>query len=142
MPVFTIFPLLTLSLVIFAILNAMSAGDAQAWYDSSLAAIPLVSGGTWNISFGDAFLMGSLVLLFIEILRSTQTGNDTLINHGLSFLLFLICFALFIIVESFGNSLFFILMLMTVLDLLAGAVVTTVSSRRDLAVAGPGVSAG
>ncbi|MGA1342153.1 MAG: hypothetical protein ACO33A_03750, partial [Hyphomonas sp.] len=60
----------------------------------------------------------------------------TIINHGISLLLFIICLVQFLLMPNFATSTFFILMAMTLLDVLAGVIVTIVSARRDFGVDG------
>mgnify|MGYP002652791539 CR=1 FL=1 len=50
-----------------------------------------------------------------------------------------IALALFLLVGRFATSTFFILTVMTLIDVMAGFVVTIVASRRDLAVGDAGV---
>lgn len=137
---FQMFPLLGISLVVYAVLSLTGAvgSGSDPWYDLTFVNLELVSGDTWNVSWGDMFLLGSLGLLFVELLRSTKTGSASIMNHAFSVVVFVIALLLFIIVQGFGNSVFFIFMSMTFLDFMAGFIVTTVTARRDLAV-GDGV---
>ena len=131
------FPLLTVSLIIYAILTFTGVGTVGdvAWHGVPLVDLPLQSGDTWRVTWGDAFLVGSMGLLFVELIRATKTDANSIINHGLSFGLFVIALLLFIMLEGFGNSVFFLYLCMTLLDPMAGFIVTTVTARRDLAVA-------
>lgn len=129
---FSMFPLLTVSLVLFTIAK-FAVGDG--WVDHELTTITMVSGDPWMISYGHAFIILSMGFLFIELLRATKTGTDSLVNHALSALLFIVALLLFIIVPGFGNSVFFIFVSMTFLDFMAGFIVTTVTARRDFGVA-------
>ena len=129
----TMFPMLTLSLVAYAIPTAFGG---QGWIESELVTVGMISGNDWTIRAGDFFLMTSLVFLFIEILRATKTGTDSLLNHALSAVLFVLALLLFITIDGFGNSVFFIFVMMTALDFMAGFIVTTVTARRDFGVTG------
>ena len=134
---YQMFPLLAISLVVFAILSltgAANVGDTM-WYDVTILGLPMVSGDTWYVTWGDFFLVASMGLLFVELLRSTRTGSESIMNHALSVVVFVVALLLFIIVKGFGNSVFFIYMSMTFLDFMAGFIVTTVTARRDLSVA-------
>jgi len=135
---YQMFPLLAISLVVFAILTLTGAvGTADAvWYEMIFVELPMVSGDLWEVSWGDVFLVASLGLLFVELLRATKTGAESIMNHALSVVVFVVALLLFIIVQGFGNSIFFIFMSMTFLDFMAGFIVTTVTARRDLSVGG------
>ena len=129
-------PLLGISLIIYAVLTLTGAvGTAEVpWQDMLFIKLNLVSEDTWNVTWGDVFLLGSMGLLFVELLRATRTGSDSIMNHAFSVVVFIIALLLFIIVKGFGNSVFFLFMTMTFLDFMAGFIVTTVTARRDLSV--------
>ena len=130
------FPLLTVSLIIYGVLTLAGVGDGEViWHQVQIAVLPLASDDDWIIRGGDFFLVASMGLLFVELIRATRTDTSSIANHGLSFLLFLACLLTFIFINGFGNSYFFIYMSMTFLDAMAGMVVTTVTARRDLNVA-------
>lgn len=133
---YQMFPLLAISLIVFAVLTLTGAAgtDAMPWYDITFVQLPMVSGDQWNVTWGDLFLVASMGLLFVELLRSTKTGSESIMNHALSVVVFVIALLLFIIVKGFGNSVFFLYMTMTFLDFMAGFIVTTVTARRDLSV--------
>lgn len=135
MSIYQMFPLLAISLVVYAILTLTGAAGAS-WYEVIFVQLPMVSGDVWEVTWGDIFLMISMALLFVELLRSTKTGSESIMNHALSVVVFIASLLLFIIVEGFGNSIFFLFMTMTFLDFMAGFIVTTVTARRDLAVGG------
>lgn len=130
-------PLLGISLIVYSVLTLTGQIGTidQPWYDMLFVQMPMVSGDTWNVTWGDVFLLGSMGLLFVELLRSTKTGSASIMNHAFSVVVFVIALLLFIIVEGFGNSVFFLFMSMTFLDFMAGFIVTTVTARRDLSVA-------
>jgi hypothetical protein len=88
----------------------------------------------WVMTKGDALLLLSIAMLFMEILKSTSTGTATIMNHALSMLVFIGCLMLFLLHPNFATSVFFIVTVMALLDVLAGVVVTIVSARRDFGV--------
>jgi hypothetical protein len=135
---YQMFPLLAISLIVYAVLALTGAVGSAAvpWYDVIVVQPEMVSGDTWFVTWGDVFLLASMGLLFVELLRSTKTGSESIMNHALSVVVFVVALLLFIIVEGFGNSVFFLYMSMTFLDFMAGFIVTTVTARRDLAVGG------
>ncbi|MEM9168880.1 MAG: hypothetical protein AAGC56_04450 [Pseudomonadota bacterium] len=139
------FPLLAISLIVYAVLTLSQVADVptavgvgetgtERWFDIVFVTLPMYSDDEWAITWGDVFLVGSMGLLFVELIRATQTATASLINHGLSFTLFIIVLLAFILAPGFGNSVFFIYLCMTLLDPMAGFIVTTVTARRDFAV--------
>lgn len=97
--------------------------------------IPMIAGDVvWIMTKGDALLLLSIAVLFMEILKSTSTGTATIMNHAFSMILFIVCLMLFLLHPNFSTSVFFIVTVMALLDVLAGVVVTIVSARRDFGV--------
>ncbi len=106
---------------------------------SPIFTVGMFSGDAWGVSFADVFMGLSLLLLFVEIVKSTRTDAMSIINHGLSMLLSVVCIIQFITMLGFSNSVFFMLMLMTILDVIAGFTVTIVAAKRDFG-AGVGIA--
>lgn len=131
-----VFPLLTVSLIIYAALTlaGMGGSNGLAWHDVVVVQLDMYSGDKWRVTWGTLFLVGSIGLLFVELIRSTRVGTASITNHLLSFLVFVVALLLFILAPGFGNSTYFLFLAMTFLDPMAGLVVTTVAARRDLAV--------
>lgn len=127
------FPLLAISYAVYVVLTLVGP---QSWHVGEVVTLPLYSGQPWTILWGDLFLVGSMALLFVELVRATKTGSASITNHLLSFLLFIAVLLTFILAPGFGNSVFFIFLTMTLLDPMAGLVVTTVTARRDIGVGG------
>ncbi len=101
----------------------------------TLFSIPMIAGDVvWIMTKGDGLLLLSIAVLFMEILKSTSTGTATIMNHGFSMILFIVCLMLFLLHPNFATSVFFIITVMALLDVLAGVVVTIVSARRDFGV--------
>ena len=138
MDMFNVFPLLLIPVVAYALLVLFGGSDPAAaaeWMNRTVFEVPLVSG-PWEMKVGDILITLSLVMLFIELVKSAGSGTATIINHGLSMLVFVAAMALFLLVGRFGTSVFFLIMMMTLMDVVAGFVVTIVAARRDLAVGG------
>ena len=91
----------------------------------------MISGATLAIPYGDLLVFGSLIVLFVEIVRSANTDARAILNHGLSTLIALVSFVLFFTTASIANSAFFMLVTMMLINVIAGFVITTVSARRD-----------
>jgi hypothetical protein len=125
------FPLLALSLGLFTLSNLASNPEARTWYRAELFSVGQMSGDVWHVTGGDAFLGFSMFLLFIEILRATRTGGESIINHAFSAIVFVAALVLFLTHPGYGNSTFFLFMAMTLLDFMAGFIITSVSARRD-----------
>lgn len=123
----TAFPLLCLPLFLYAFLAYTIGSD----WTTSVAATPTMSGTAWTITIGDVFTWGSIALLFVEIVKATATNSRAIMNHALSIIVFIAGFALFVTNGTFVNSVFFTFVLFTLVDTVAGFVITIISARRD-----------
>ncbi len=94
-------------------------------------AVPLISGDSWRITLSDLLLVLGLILLLLEVIRSTQTGSAAITNHALSMLLFVFAMIEFIVLPGFGTSTYFLIIMMTLFDVIAGFTVGIVAARRD-----------
>lgn len=94
------------------------------------------TGAQWIVSVGDIITWIALILLFIEIVRSTGIGRGSIVNHALSIIVFVICMVEFLLFAPFATSVFFSITLMTLLDVIAGFVISIMTARRDFAVGG------
>jgi len=129
---FNIFPMMVIPVIIYTVVALIGGNDAIAHVVFSPT---MVSGEQWTLSVGDLLIILGLVFLFVETVKAAGSGTATIMNHGLSMLVFVVCLALFLLMGSFATSTFFILMSMTLIDTLAGFIITVVAARRDLAVA-------
>jgi hypothetical protein len=141
--IFGIFPLLAVPIIIYNLMaftftpreGVQTMGDAISNPANAIASIPMVSeGAVWAMTSGDLLIILSMCFFFIEILKSTSTGASTIANHAVSMVVFIICLIEFLLLKNFATSVFFILTIMTLLDVLAGVVVTIISARRDFTV--------
>lgn len=126
---FIMFPLLALLIVIYTV-YAMTAGVAGL--DQGIATFTLMSGAVFVLTPASVFIVLGLFLLFIEILKSTKIDSSSMVNNGLSMLIFVVALILFIVSENFGTSTFFIITMMTLVDGVAGFTITAVTARRDI----------
>lgn len=143
---FSFFPLLIIPVAIYNLI-ALTYSGTTVNYDAvnnaspllellsdSLVTFPMISGVNWSITNGEMLVFVAITLLFVEIVKSTSTGTSSILNHAVSMILFIVCLVEFLLMPNFATSTFFIIMSMTLLDVLAGVIVTIVSARRDFGV--------
>lgn len=94
--------------------------------------LSLVSETIWKVTVSDLLLTAGLITLYLEILQATLTSMMSVVNHTLSTLIFIIFIVEFIIIDTSTNSTFFLLSLMSLIDVLAGFTITIAASRRDI----------
>lgn len=110
------------------------AGGMDAELAKTLFSITMVSGDIWKVTIGDLFILLGLGMLFQEILRSANPDKSAIINHGLSMALFVIALVEFLIFKGFATSTFFLIMCMTLFDVVAGFTISILAARRDIDV--------
>lgn len=137
---FAAFPLLALPVLVYNLVALTLAGgfgsnEATARFGEPLFTIAMTSGSPWPISLSDLLLALALVVLFIELLKSTTSRRIAIINHSLSMILFIVCLVEFLLAPAFATSTFFLMTLMVLLDVLAGFIVTIIAARRDIDLA-------
>ncbi|MGB6229664.1 MAG: hypothetical protein WBF53_06005 [Litorimonas sp.] len=135
----SIFPLMTVPVVVYNLLALSgqaltSVAEMRLRLDTDFLAVPMASGVTWTITPGHALIGLALVCLFFELIKSTGTGSAAVMNHAFSLVLFIISLVQFLLMPAFATSVFFLIGVMTLLDVLAGFMVTIASARRDFGV--------
>jgi hypothetical protein len=125
-------PLLVVPFVLYNILAFTLMGGNPAAWSGPIMAIYMVSGAPWNISWGDLMVMLGLVLLFFEILKSTRTGRSSIVEHMLSTALFVVFLIEFLLIGATASSVFFLLMAMSLVDVVAGFSISITGAGRDV----------
>ena len=123
-------PLLILPVIAFNILTFVT----EIVWSSEVFGIDMVSGARWVMEVKDLFIVVALLLLFFEILKATRTGPGSILDHAASTLLFIVCLIEFLIVPKAATSVFFLMTVITLIDVIAGFSVTIRAARRDFAV--------
>ncbi|NVD40793.1 hypothetical protein HT585_18130 [Ensifer sp. HO-A22] len=120
----------------FAIYNLAMLGlfGGTAGLDAGVMSLSMLSGATWAMSFGDLLIVVALLLLFVEILKATRTGTRALMDHLLSMVLFIAFLVEFLLVAPAATQIFFILMTISFIDVIAGFSVSMRSAGRDVSI--------
>ncbi|MFZ2102359.1 MAG: hypothetical protein WAU86_17515 [Oricola sp.] len=126
-------PLLILPFILYNLVIAGLAGfSGSDPFVAQLFAVTLISGGVWTMDLGEALVAVGLVFMFFEILKSTRSSNASIVDHLLSTFVFIAFLVEFLVIEKAGTSVFFLLMIMSAIDLMAGFSVTIRSAGRDV----------
>jgi hypothetical protein len=123
-------------LLVIPLLAYVAFAGVGADFSAALFPITLPSAGVWQLTVGDILLAVGLFLLFFEILKATRTGGNSVVDHAFSMIVFVVCLILFLIWDRAVTSTFFLLMLMAMIDVIAGFSVT-INARRDFGTGGP-----
>ena len=127
LPPLLVVPFVLYNLVAFDIFGGQGAGWA-----SQVLSVGMVSGAIWGVTMGDLLILCALVLLFFEVLKSTRTGTQSILDHMFSTLMFVAYLVEFLLVPKAATSLFFICLAMSFVDVVAGFSVSIRSAGRDV----------
>jgi hypothetical protein len=129
-------PLLLLPFAIYNIIAFLMPG--VSWTAPAFH-VHMVSGADWAMSAGDMLVAFGILMLFGEMMKATRIVLRTVVDHGLSLILFLGMVVEFILVPQTSTGTFFILLVLSFVDVLGGFVVTLRTAQRDLTIEGTGV---
>jgi hypothetical protein len=127
-------PSIVLAFILYNVVVFVSGGPDVL--KSSLFELNMLSGGIWQFTVGDLIILLTLFLLFAEIVKSTYTSTSSLVDHGLSMIVFIACIVEFLLVPQAATSTFFLIMVATAIDVVAGFTIGIRVARRDLAIGG------
>lgn len=125
------FPYTIVTLVIYNIVIIFSGPET---WDNVILTLNLFSDVAWPLTTGMMMIVGGLVILLVEIFRATTIDRRAITNHVFSIVIMLIYVVEFVVVGEAGNSTFFILTIIALVDVLAGIVVTIRLATRDFSV--------
>ena len=131
---------LPLTLVPLGLYIAMADGpQGEGVFDQVLIAQAMISGGTVLVTQGHGLLAFAVLVLFLEVVKATRTGFAPVLDHVLSVLVVMIYLVLFIVWAPASTALFALMMLIALVDALAGLWISLNVARRDVAIS-PGGS--
>jgi hypothetical protein len=124
-----------LLIIPFAVYNMLAFLLDFDWTKQT-GAIQMVSGAPWSLSYGDILISGSVLILFIEMLKSTRLTNRTIIDHTLSTVLFIGMLIEFLLVQKAATGTFFVLLVISFVDVIGGFTISIRAAQRDVTVEG------
>ena len=74
-------------------------------------------------------------MLFVETVKAANSTHREILNHALSMLTFVAALVEFIVLKGFGTSIFFLITLMCLFDVVAGYTISIITAKRDLTMA-------
>ncbi len=124
------FPLLVFALMAF---NLVFWSGSIALEDEVFRAV-MSSGALLVLTVADLLLLFSLLLLFLEMLKSAGSSNATIADHILSTGVFILALVEFLLVPQAGNAPFLMLVVICFMDVVAGYAVSIRTARRDISM--------
>lgn len=126
-------PLMIVPLIIYNIIMLGLTGGGIG-FDKIISSLSMMSGAVWTMSLGDLLIVVALGLLFVEVLKATRTGSWSVIDHMLSMFVFVAYLVEFLLVRDAATQVFFILMVIALIDVIAGFSVSIRSAGRDVSI--------
>jgi hypothetical protein len=124
------FPLLLIPYALYNMVAFLLGMD----FTATLFSIPLLSGHSMAISTGDLLVLFGIFLLYVEILKATRMSSKAIIDHVLSFVLFIAMVIQFIVMQRAATSTFLMLMALSFVDVIGGFTITIRTAQRDIAL--------
>jgi hypothetical protein len=128
------FPLL---LIPFAIYNMIAFLLPGIGWTQEIVHIHMVSGADWTFTPGELLISIGVVVLFFEMLKATRLSTRTIVDHVLSTLLFIGMIVEFLLVKQAASGTFFLLLVISFVDVAGGFTITIRTAQRDITVEEP-----
>ena len=127
------FPLLLIPFVLYNMVAFLLDMD----FTTNLFSVPLLAGRSMAVSTGDLLVLLGIILLYVEILKATRMSSKAIMDHVLSFVLFIIMVIEFIAVPRAATSTFLMLMSLSFVDVIGGFTITIRTAQRDITMDRP-----
>lgn len=111
------FPLLLIPLAVYNIIAFLMPSVS---FSDVLFKVPMITGETWPVTLADLLLALGVLLLLLEVVKGARPGAKFLMDHLLSLIIFGAAAAEFVMWPKFGNSTYFLLVLLAMADFLGG----------------------
>jgi hypothetical protein len=123
-----------LLLIPFAIYNMIAFLTPGVGWTAPVATIYMMSGQDWVLTYEDLLIAFAILLLAVEIMKATRMGMRTIVDHVLAMALFIVMLIEFLLVRQAGTSTFFLLTMISLVDVLVGFIVSIRSSQRQVQI--------
>ncbi|MCF6322686.1 MAG: hypothetical protein L3J32_13100 [Rhizobiaceae bacterium] len=128
-------PLLIVPFIVYNVvgLGLLGDGSSDPWA-AEVMSLSMISGAVWSMTLGDLMITLGLFLLFFEIIKATRVGASSIVDHLLSTFVLIAFLVEFLIVGFAAHAVFFILMVIALVDVVAGFSISIRSATRDVAI--------
>jgi hypothetical protein len=124
------FPLLLIPFVLYNMVAFLLDMD----FTTVLFTVPLLSGRSMSVSTGDLLVLLGIALLYVEILKATRMSSKAIMDHVLSFVLFIVMVIQFIAMQRAATSTYLMLMALSFVDVIGGFTITIRTAQRDISM--------
>jgi hypothetical protein len=125
------FPLLVIPLAVYNMIAFLTPGVS---WTSEVLNLHMVSGVDFTLTAGDLLITFSLLVLFVEVLKATRMSQRSIIDHFLSMILFIVMLIEFLLVKQAATGTFFLLLVISFVDVVGGFSVTIRTSQRNVEI--------
>ncbi len=123
-----------LLIIPFAIYNMIAFLLPGIGWSQEIVRIHMMSGADWTLTPGELLIALSIVVLFFEMLKATRMSTRTIVDHVLSTLLFIGMLIEFLLVKQAASGTFFLLLVISFIDVAGGFTITIRTAQRDVTV--------
>lgn len=131
------FPLLLIpfaffNIVVFLLNMPLSDEEKSAVFELPLASeptFPLVFDHSMTITMGDFIVAVGILLLYVEVLKAVRPGGKGVIDHLLSFILFVVMAGELVFVPQAATPTLFLLVVLGFVDFITGLSVHMVQPK-------------
>jgi hypothetical protein len=128
-------PLMVIPFILYNVVAVFAgSGPATGPLGAKIFQLQMLRGAVWTFTWGDLILVVTMLVLFAELVKATYTSSISLVDHGLSMLVFIACLVEFLVVNQAATSVFFLVMLASLIDVVAGFTIGIRVARRDLSI--------
>ena len=127
------FPLLLIPVALYNMIAFLLGME----FNERVFGVPLWSGKSLDVSIGEILVLAALLLLCVEIFKSTRRSSRTVVDHVLSTLLLIARVIELAAVQRAATSTFLILTAISLVDVIAGLTVTIRTAPHDVTFESP-----
>jgi len=127
------FPLLLVPFAVYNIVAFIFRLPEDFW-TTRATAVHMLSGQDWVVTWEDLLIAFAILLLWVEIIKSTRIGMRSVMDHILAMALFIAMLVEFLLVKQAGTSTFFLLMPIALVDVLGGFIIGMRAGRRQVEI--------
>ena len=126
--IFNYIPITSYIMLVYFLVAYIPSLGLEFWSREMLN-FTMLSQTSFRLSWGGAFIISSLIALYIEISFSARSATNAIVNHVISLLLFIMGFALFLMVDKAATLEFLILVIIMLIDVAAGLTLSIRSAK-------------
>ena len=125
-------PVLIYNIVVLFSPAATSLGESVpvARMRGDAFVLPMFSGASLSLTWGDMLLLLTIVFLLVDVVRSTRRGSASILTSILTMALFVLCLIQFLALPAYASSSYFLLTMIVLLQSLTGLSLWRASSRQ------------